>query len=219
MVKKNFGDHRTKGTTVELQPILCSKIRELIEMDLTFLSTSNESIDSAKNLLVLIDHFSKYVVIKCVHPTRNAATVLAALERGLKKFKIQKIESILSDNGSEFKNETMERYLKEKGIQFKHGLPYRPTTQVCGFILVFFILQPICIQGLVERQNGTIKKKIDLLLQSGKKYTIPELIVEIEKIINSSHHQALNNRTPMEVINVLSMMCLLSKIKKKQWRN
>ncbi len=131
MVKKNFGNHRTKGTAVELQPILCSKIGELIEMDLTFLSTSNESIESAKILLVLIDHFSKYVVIECVHPTRDAATVLAAVERGLKKFKIQKIESILSDNGSEFKNETMEKYLKQKGIRFKHGLPYRPTTQVC----------------------------------------------------------------------------------------
>ncbi len=72
------------------------------------------------------------------------------------------------------------------------------------FFFCFLATTTHCIQGLVERQNSTIKKKIDLLLQSRKKYTVPELIAEIEKIINSSHHRALNNRTPTEVMKILA---------------
>lgn len=72
--------------TQSLQPILTYNIEELVELDLTFLEKSGENLESTKIVLILIDHFSKYIILKPIFPI-----------------------TLLSDSEGEFKNEKLDK--------------------------------------------------------------------------------------------------------------
>ncbi len=134
-----------KGTVAPLQPILTKDIEELVKMDLTFLEKSGNNLKLAKIILVLVDHFSKYIVLKPVYPTRDAKTVKDAIEKAITRLPFKPI-TLLFDNGGEFKNEKLEEWCKEQGITMKHGLPYSPTTQVCFKPSLYsFFFTTICL--------------------------------------------------------------------------
>ena len=48
-----------------------------------------------------------------------------------------------SDNGKEFINKLVNALMEDNGVEYRHGQPYKPTTQ-----------------GVVERANRTLKQRI-----------------------------------------------------------
>ena len=91
----------------------------------------------AKYLIVIEDHFSKYLWAS-PSEDKKANSVLIAIKTF---FSLSGEPKVLQcDNGTEFINETIKNYLKGKNIQFIHGKPYHPQSQ-----------------GLIERSNRTIQ--------------------------------------------------------------
>ncbi len=93
-----------KGIVALLQPILTHNIEELVKLDLTFLKKSGNSLKSAKIILVLINHFFKYIILKPIFLTRDTETVKQAIKKAIKRLGF-KPAALLPYNGGEFKNE------------------------------------------------------------------------------------------------------------------
>jgi transposase InsO family protein len=85
-----------------------------------------------------------------------------------------------SDNGGEFISKTMQAKIKEMDATFIHGSPRHPQSQ-----------------GVVERVNGTLKKKLDAHMNSHKGAWSSYLDV-VTKHYNTTYHSTIG-MTPYKV--------------------
>jgi IS30 family transposase len=108
-----------------------------------------------KFIITCIDVFSRTAFARMLK-NKEKGTVLSALKKIMKSVQVlnkkQYPKSILSDNGSEFKNDQMSAWLEKKGIKQIFGIPAAPTGQ-----------------AFIERFNGTLKQLLNkTTLNSGE---------------------------------------------------
>jgi hypothetical protein len=130
--------HVTPTTKGPLQSIRASRPWELITMDL--ITNLPYTKRKNKNLLVVVDHFSKWPEVVPI-PNKQARTVAKALVQVFSRWGVPSI--ILSDNGLEFKGDLNGQLIELLGVTRKWTTPYHPQGN-----------------GLVERMNRTIKEML-----------------------------------------------------------
>ena len=153
-------------------PIDTKRPRELILFDCVYLK--EKLFGKNARLVTAIDHFSKFgwaEVIKSVN-SENTAHLLAKVFKECQ----YSIESVLTDNGSEFKARFAD-FLKEKGIGHRKGAPYKPTTQGC-----------------VERFNKTIKQELKEALERNSELGLTEALKTIITDYNSWKHSSTGKK-------------------------
>ena len=147
---------------VKLQPLPCSGPGELLHIDFTSIE---ESVDlqeqpAIRNVLVIQDHFSKYVVAYVVKD-QTAATAAKTLRHGY--FTLFGVPAFLvSDQGKAFVSQVVKDLCKLYGVQKLRTLPYHAQTN-----------------GQVERMNQTIIRMIGKLGEDEKAHWsehLPELL-------------------------------------------
>ncbi|KAF9758282.1 Retrovirus-related Pol polyprotein from transposon, partial [Nosema granulosis] len=150
---------------------------ELWEIDLVGpLPTSSTGY---KYLLTIVDHYSKFAD---VHPLRSKDSfeVTETILRTIQKMGIPKI--ILSDNGTEFKNEKFRRVCAKNNIELRNGAPYTPTTT-----------------GGVERFNRTFMDKLRKVTDFGCSSWVDGIRPALRGYLNSFHRGI--GCTPIECWN------------------
>ncbi len=105
-----------------------------------------------------------------------------------------RFEALLTDNGAEMAwpnntdNHALQRMLKELGIKHRYTRPYRPQTD-----------------GKIERFWRTLNED---LLEGSTFESVEELQEELQQYLiyynTASPHQALNGRTPLATLQLLS---------------
>lgn len=117
-----------------LRPILATEPFEHFFLD--FFQLSHSPVEGRFYVLVLIDHFSKYVWAQLTMD-RMTETVEQFLRQVFTSK--QAPAHLQSDNGKEFRSALIQQLCDEANVRITHGRPYRPQSQ-----------------GAVERVNATI---------------------------------------------------------------
>ena len=175
----SFCQKNKVNVLIEKPPVL--KIQseypfQLVAIDVVKFPTSYSGFIGA---LVVVDHFSKWGT---AIPIRNksAATITTALKSQVLPNLVRVPQSILTDNGSEFKNQELDTALADFGIKHLFTSPYSPA---CN--------------GAVERLNqtliGIIKSLVDDIADWDKVLT-KSLIM-----YNNTYHSAIK-ATPSEFL-------------------
>lgn len=102
-----------------------------------------------QRVLHVVDHYSKYSWLYALH-SKQTEEVIKALQQQFYLFGFPKV--LHSDNGTEFKNTKMAHFCESNSIKQGYGNPRTPTTQ-----------------GLVERNNRTIKENMSNILKEKEK--------------------------------------------------
>jgi hypothetical protein len=141
---------KTNPTTTKLPiaPIISQNPGERLVADLKMMPT----VDLEKNdryLLVVVDHFSKYSWVFCL-PTKDSIPIAERITAVINEVKGEHtVVLVHTDNGREFANDVLEKVTESCGAKRIKGRPYHPQSQ-----------------GVVERKNQTIFKKLVKLAES-----------------------------------------------------
>jgi len=171
-----------KKETTDIAVQIMKKPLERLEADL--LDLSNKASGGYKWLLVVVDTFSKLAIAypmkdkKEATVSKNLKSVLTAL----RKFP-HKPKSILTDNGSEFINQTVEKMLKREGI--KHIYTKAQSTSSHA--------------KMVERFNGYLRKRITMWNEQFNTNNWQTFIKSILKSYNETK-QRVTGVPPIELV-------------------
>ena len=130
-----------------IKPIISKRPRDRYIADLVDLTKYKDKNDGKGWLLVLVDSFSKFAVVKTLK-TKTAEEVAKRFEDIF--FAIGPPIILHTDNGREFKNSTMQNLCENFGVKQVHGRARAPW-----------------IQGQVERLNKSIKNLISSTSNTG----------------------------------------------------
>ena len=133
-----LGKGQSANKKGKLKSIKSYGINDLVECDFENLCVSTEG---HKGLLVVIDHWSKYLKVFPLKEFTAQAACEALFDGWIHPFGAPK--RILTDQGSQFESVLFKEMLRVFGIVKSHGTAYHPQTQ-----------------GLVERSNQTITKML-----------------------------------------------------------
>lgn len=136
---------------------------QLIAIDLLKLPKTNSGMNY---LMVASDHFSRYSILSPIQD-KEAVTIVKTLVRDV-ICKYPTPNTILSDNGREFVNETMSKMCDEYGIQHNTVAPYSPQSN-----------------GLVERANRKILQELKNICLDRDHEIWDEFIPFVECTLNS----------------------------------
>jgi hypothetical protein len=135
----------TKKQGQYLHPIVSHGIFQHIVIDLIDYSSKPAGPKKEfKYIIHAVDHYSSFHYIDLVR-SKTATEVLHFFRRFCSTFGVPCI--LHTDNGTEFRNSTLESFIENNSIEFRHGKPYKPSTQ-----------------GKVERGNRTLKTAIEKLI-------------------------------------------------------
>ena len=126
--------------------ILASGFLSHVEIDLIdFRNLPCACTRSHKWVLHVVDHYSKFSWLYPLYSKENEQ-VIQVLHQQFYLFGFP--STLHSDNGGEFKSKKMSELCKVNNIKQAHGAPRTPTTQ-----------------GLVERNNRTVKENMNNILK------------------------------------------------------
>ena len=142
--QKSITDHKKRPIT---NPINAETFLSHVEVDLIDFRNLKCSCDNKSHQWVLhiTDHHTKYSWLYPLH-NKMAEEVLEKLESLFWVFGFP--QTLHTDNGKEFKNKKMQCFCQKHGIKQVHGAPRTPQTQ-----------------GLVERNNRTVKENLSNILK------------------------------------------------------
>ena len=142
--QKSITDHKKRPIT---NPIHAETFLSHLEVDLIDFRNLKCSCDNKSHQWVLhiTDHHTKYSWLYALH-NKTAEEVLEKLEALFWVFGFP--QTLHTDNGKEFKNKIMQEFCQKHGIKQVHGAPRMPRTQ-----------------GLVERNNRTVKENLTNILK------------------------------------------------------
>jgi len=192
--QKSITDHVKKPV---LKPLISDGFLKHVEIDLIDFRkiACNTCTKPHQWVLHVIDHYSKYSWLYALH-SKCTEEVIEALQQQFYLFGFPRV--LHSDNGREFKNTKMADFCQMNSIKQVHGSPRTPTTQ-----------------GLVERNNKTIKENMSNILKE-KEEDIQKwctILNEAAYKKNICVHSA-TKKSPYEI--VFSMKPLKKSIKKKK---
>jgi len=130
--------------------------------------------------LVILDTFSRYVKIR---PLRDLSGITAAhhLKEFVNTFGVPAV--MLSDNGTQFVNEALTAYARMAGSEKLETLAYSHEEN-----------------GLVERANREVLRHVrTLIYETTLKKHWSEMLPDVERMINSTHHSAIGT-TPARIV-------------------
>lgn len=159
------------------KPIMASKSNELWcidNLDLSMYSTQHQY----NYAFVCVDVFSRKVFIEA-NTENTAAKALSALKKIMRRSGA-KPSSILTDNGSEFK-EVFDEYLTENDIKHRRTISWRPQSN-----------------GIAERANREIRKILKRLMITNGNTIWKPYLPQVETFMNNRYHSSIK-RTPQEV--------------------
>ena len=138
-------DNQTKSPpTLKIQS---SRPFDLVAVDLLqFPKSRNGNVA----MLVLIDHYSKWLAVAPIRDKRSM-TVAMAFEHKILPLLPRIPNRLLSDNGMEFKGLEFERVLEEYKIKHVYSTPYMPSSNGCVERVNRTVLQ--LLNGIQIRQN------------------------------------------------------------------
>jgi transposase InsO family protein len=96
---------------------------ELLHLDL-FGPTTYRSIGGNTYYLVLVDDYSRYTWVFCLHDKAITCDIFKSFVRRVENEFELKLKKVRSDNGSEFKNTNVEEFCDEKGIKHEFSTTY-----------------------------------------------------------------------------------------------
>ncbi|XP_068697451.1 KRAB-A domain-containing protein 2-like [Montipora foliosa] len=137
--QKSITDHKKRPIT---NPIHAETFLSHLEVDLIDFEKVKCSCDNKSHQWVL---HTKHLWLYALH-SKTAEEVLEKLEALFWVFGFP--QTLHTDNGKEFKNEVMQEFCQKHGIKQVHGAPRMPRTQ-----------------GLVERNNRTVKENLTNILK------------------------------------------------------
>ncbi len=111
---------RPKG---ELMPIFTCRALQLITSDV--LGPLKTSIKGNKYVLVIIDHFSKFIQLYAL-PNQEATTIIKCLHNFVMKFGIP--EAFLSDQGRNYQSDLIAQLWEMLDVRHKRTSTYHPET-------------------------------------------------------------------------------------------
>jgi transposase InsO family protein len=96
---------------------------ELLHLDL-FGPTTYRSIGGNTYYLVLVDDYSRYTWVFCLHDKAITCDIFKSFVRRVENEFELKLKKVRSDNCSELKNTNVEEFCDEKGIKHEFSTTY-----------------------------------------------------------------------------------------------
>ena len=131
-------------TRSPIMPIITSRPLELVTMD--FMGPLSTSKSGMKHILVIVDHFTKFVTIYAT-ADQKAATLAPKIADFITRFGVP--ETILTDKGKNFQSNLIEEIYNLLDIRKTKTTPYHPECD-----------------GQSERTNRTLKKMIKCFINT-----------------------------------------------------
>jgi len=123
-------------------------------------------------ILVLVDHYSKFVGVVPLRD-KKSCTVVKAMNDSLIPFLPRIPTKLLSDNGPEFRSELFHDCMDRWNIKHIRTTPYKPSSG-----------------GIVERANKTILGFLNGLRSNGEDWD--NNLAKAVTVYNHTHHQSIN---------------------------
>ncbi|CAC5359492.1 unnamed protein product [Mytilus coruscus] len=159
--------------------VIVSGIDEQFDGDLASMENVSSFNSGVKFLIVLIDVYSRFLIIRSLKD-KKSASVMKALKNIFTQTNTKKPRTIRFDQGGEFKGE-VKRYLKKENIH------------------VFYTNNSQIKSNYAERVIKTIKQKIYTYFMEKQTYRYLDVLQDIVKSYNNTPHQSLNGATPASV--------------------
>ncbi|KAI3696663.1 hypothetical protein L6452_29123 [Arctium lappa] len=162
-----------------------SRSLELIHMDLCG-PMRVQSINHKKYVLVMVDDFSRYTWVRFLRSKDETPELIISLLKSIQVSLHQVVQTIRTDNGTEFKNQLLTTYLTSVGISHTFSAARTPQQN-----------------GVVERRNRTLVEAARTMLSHSK---LP-LFLWAEAVATACYTQNRSiinkrfNKTPYEIIN------------------
>ena len=173
-------DHK-KSKRIKHKPIESDGVFRHITFDLIDYSHDPATYDGITYNYILhsIDHFSKLTMSAAIQQ-KSGNEVQRVLESWFTHHGRPTVAQ--ADNGPEFVNQHVINMMTRYGIDYRHGQPYKPTTQ-----------------GVIERANGVLKKRIAAMIQSDSFLNWFTALNDATYAINTTYHETIKD-TPYRVV-------------------
>ncbi|KAI3669130.1 hypothetical protein L6452_40354 [Arctium lappa] len=180
-----------------------SSALELIHMDLCG-PMRTSSINDKKYVLVMIDDYSRYTWIEFLRNKSDAPELIIAFIKRIQVRLQLPVQTLHSDNGTEFKNDTLESYLISVGISHNFSAAYTPQEN-----------------GIVERKNRTLVEAARTMLAYSDlpMYLWAEAVATtcftqnrtiVVKRFDKTAYELINNRKPnIKFLRVFGCRCYI----------
>ena len=159
--------------------VLVSGMNEQFDGDLASMENVASYNSGIKFLLVLVDVFSRFLIIRSLKD-KKSSTVVNALKNVFTKSNIQKPRTIRFDKGREFMGE-VKKYLQKEHIQ------------------VFYTQNSQIKSNYAEIVIKTIKRKIYAYFMEKQTYRYIDVLQDLVKSYNDTPHSSLGGVTPSSV--------------------
>ena len=137
--------------------------------------------DDVNYLLVVIDVFSKFLWVRPMK-NKNACSLVQSFDSILREKR--KPETLRTDKGTEFINESFQQYLKKQGIKF-----YTATNEPKA--------------SVVERVNRTLKSKLYRYFTDANSLCYIDVLQDIVDSYNNMYHRSIGRAPSMvSLLNV-----------------
>lgn len=159
--------------------VIVSGLNAQWDGDLASMENVAQFNDNVKFLLILVDIFSRFLIVKTLK-NKKSSTVASAIQSLLEKHKNRKPSVIRFDQGGEFKSE-VKRFLTKQNIK------------------VFYSQNSKIKSNYAERVIRTLKEKIYGYFMEKQTYRYIDVLQKIVDSYNHTPHQSLGGSTPASV--------------------
>ena len=173
--------HRYTKTEFNRRKVLVPKHQHQYQADLMFVNTLEKDNDGVKYLMIIIDCFSRFLVVVPMKE-KSAKASLAAIKLGFKKMK--KIpKKFQTDDGSEFFNNLVSQYFKTNGV------------------IHFSSSQHDVKAQMAERVIRTLREKIMKYMFANKSLRYITALPNLVESYNNRKHSAFHGKFAPSEIN------------------
>ncbi|GJV70591.1 retrovirus-related pol polyprotein from transposon TNT 1-94 [Tanacetum coccineum] len=145
-----------------------------------------QSINGKKYILVIVDDYSRFYMVKFMNPDETPSIVTNLLKQAMSCRLNKTVRFVRTDNGTEFVNKNLTDYYESVGITHEKTIPRTPQQN-----------------GVVERRNRTLVEAARTMLIFSK----APLFLWAEAVATACYTQnrilihTLHNKTPYELVH------------------